>query len=257
MTEAEHKKKMPLPKCQIYKMKSNFDDYRIEKRSTFNLPMKLLVIGKSELSGKTNAVCNLLSRPWGPDDLAGVQFYLNDFDGDDMYIISPSTLVDYQWRKVIYGKRIPDHNIYNSYNEEELERLYDKLEKQHYEKPRHKLVVFDDVSYGGGFKSKLNGVMAKFFCNGRHFLISTIVTSQKYSDCATCMRENATGMMIFSSSLKQMELIYNDIGECPKPEFMKMFRAATKERHSFMVVNFSNDYDERFLNQYFQPIEYK
>ena len=69
----------------------------------------------------------------------------------------------------IKGKEIPEGNIYNRYDEEELEKLYDKLEEQYYEElgegeiPKPKLVIFDDVSFSGDFKSKVNGIMSKFF----------------------------------------------------------------------------------------------
>ncbi len=241
-----------LPKCVIYKMIDSSEADRVHKRSTFDLPMRLLIIGKSQLSGKTTTVGNLVLRPFGTEDVEGLQFYRNDFDGDDIYIVCPSILVDHKWRSIIYGKRIPEKNIYNSYDEMELEKLYNKLAKEHLEKPRHKLVIFDDCSFGGDLKSKLNGVMSLFACNGRHHLISFIVTSQKYSDVSTTIRENATGMMLYACSQKQMDLIYNDVGECEKKEFMKMFRQATYQRNSCMIVNYSNDPSERFLNQHFQ-----
>lgn len=243
-----------LPKCSIYKMTDNAEDYRVHKRSAFDLPMRLLIIGKSQLSGKTNTVGNLVLRPFGQEDAEGKQFYKDDFSGDDIYIVCPSTLVDHKWRSIVKGKLIPPSNIFESYDEIELEKLYDKLEKEHYDNPRHKLVIFDDVSFSGDLKHKMNGVMSKFACNSRHFLISIIVTAQKYSDVSTALRENATGMMLYACSQKQMDLIYNDIGECAKNEFMTMFRKCTHQKHSCMIVNYSNDPSERFLNQYFQHI---
>ena len=249
-------KKTPLPVCKIVKMEDKSEDHRVHKRSVFDLPMRLLIVGRSLLSGKTNSVGSLILRPWGDDDVTGQQFYKNDFDGNDIYIICPSTLIDYKWEMMIKKKMIPSSNIYDSYDEMEMEKLYEKLVKQHQEeKPRHKLVIMDDVSWSGDFKAKMHGVMSKFFCNSRHYLVSIVVTSQKHSDLATCMRENASGFMFYASTQKQMDLIYNDVGECPKKEFMQMFRKATHEKHSFLVVNYSNDPDERFLDSNFQLIE--
>ena len=250
-----------LPKLEVLAMKDDASKIRVKKRSTFDLPMRLLVVGKSAYSGKTNLTGNILMRPFDQEDESGSQFYKNDFEGYNIYVVSPSTLVDHKWRSIIKGKDIPESNIYNRYDEEELERLYDKLENDYYEElgegeiPKPKLVIFDDVSFNGDFKSKVNGIMSKFFCNGRHFNISLIVLSQKLSDLSTVMRENMTGLCMFACSNKQAELLYNDVGTTDKKTFMNMLKKATHAKHSFMVVNYSNEPEERFLNQNFQLIE--
>lgn len=248
-----------LPIQTIYKMKDDAENVRVHKQTLFDLPMRLLIIGKAQLSGKTNCIGNLLLRAFSEKDTEGSQFYKNDFDGDNIYIVCPSIVVDDKWQSIIKGKQIPKGNIYDKYDEEELEALYDKLEADYYAnaakgKHQHVLVVFDDCSFAGSLKSRLHGVMSKFACNSRQFLVSVIVTSQKFSDVSTSLCENASGLILYACSQKQMELIYNDVGEQTKKEFMAMFRKATHERHSFMVVNYSNDPEHRFLDSHFQAL---
>ena len=166
---------------KILKMNDGAENYRVHKENLFDLPMRLLVIGKSQLSGKTNLVGNLLLRPYADNDTSGKEFYKDDFLGRNIYIVCPSTLVDDKWRAMAAGKDIPQGNIYTSYDEEELEALYTRLEKDYYankarNKPEHVLVIFDDCSWGGDLKGKKNGIMTKFACNSRHFLISVIIT---------------------------------------------------------------------------------
>lgn len=247
---------------EILKMKDEAENYRVAKDDLFNLPMKLLVIGKSELSGKTNLVGNICLRPFGEEDTnIGKQMYRFDFKGDNIYIVCPSATLDSKWRSIIDGKKIPEGNIYNKYDEEELNRLYDRLSGEFEQdvaagrKPDHKLVILDDCSYSGDLKSKLHGALARLFMNGRHLLISTVVTAQKYSDVHTGARENCTGCFLFDCSQKQLELVYMDHGLNSKKEFTKMFRDATKERHSFMVINYSNPVERRFMNSKFEPIK--
>jgi hypothetical protein len=251
---------MTLPKLEIYAMKDNLSNMTVKKRSLFDLPMRLLIVGKSQLSGKSTLCGNLLCRPYDEKDEAGAQFYEDDFEGENIFVVSPSVGVDRKWASIIKGKEIPDGNIYHEYDEESLERLYDKLEMLYYDeqaegKIKPKLVIFDDCSFSGAFKEKMNGIMAKFFCNSRHFGVSVICTSQKLSDLSTVQRENATGIIMFACSNKQAELFYNDVGTMPKKEFMTMLNKATCKKHSFMVVNYSNDPEERFLNSNFQLIE--
>ena len=250
------------PKYSIIKMHDRAESHRVSKELTWDLPMRLLIVGKSLLSGKSNAVGNLLLRPYDTTDKDGMGFYFNDFLGENIFIVCPSTNVDQKWESILEGKQIPGGNVYNTYDEMELNTLYTKLAKKWHDaedsEPKlvHEqvLIVFDDMSFGGDLKSKINGVMAKFACNSRQYLVSVIITAQKYTDISTTMRENASGFMLFNCSYRQKEIIYNDVGEMPKKDFMKMFDQATHEKHSFMVVNYTNTPDMRFLDQHFQPL---
>jgi len=241
-------------------MKDAHESYRVNKGLFFDLPMRLLIIGKSQLSGKTNFIGNILDRPYDDTDIEGRDLYMNDFKGDNIYIISPSTKLDTKWISVIEDKKIPDANVIKSFNEEILDTLYQSLEEKFEEaikekrKPEHSLIILDDVSFSGDLKSHTHGALTKLFCNGRHSLISTIVTSQKYTDILTTCRENATGLVLFDSSRKQLETIFMDHGVTDKKDFLAMFRKVTEEPHSFMIINYSNPRDQRFLNQYFEPI---
>lgn len=258
---SNHKKRID-PKLKVLKMSDRAESYRIKKKRTFDLPMRVLIVGKSQYAGKTNFVGNMLLRPYGDDDEYDPDgdFYRRDFTGDNIYIICPSTDIDSKWRTIIEELDIPSGNVYTSYDEEQLERLYENLSADCTRrlnagaKPEQTLVIMDDCSWSGDLKSKLHGVISKFACNGRQFFISLIVTSQKYTDIATTLRENATGMVLFGCSHKQAELIYNDVGDRDKKEFLRMFYDTTREPHSFMVVNYSKPADMRFMDVNFEPI---
>lgn len=237
------------------------EDYRVKKGDFFDLPLRLLIIGKSQLSGKTNCLGNLLLRPYDENDVGAKDCYMHDFPGRNIYIICPSTTYDSKWQTIIINKRIPETNIYNGYDEEEVTALYDRLAGDFQSavdagrKPEHTLVIMDDISYSGDLKSKVHGAVAKLFMNGRHLLISTIVLAQKYSDILTGARENCTGCILFTCSNKQLELIYADHGTVEKREFMSAFRKVTEQPHSFFVINYSNPAERRFLDNAFDPIE--
>ena len=79
-------------------------------------------------------------------------------------------------------------------------------------------------------------------CNGRHVNLSIIVTAQKHTQLSTTMRSNASGAILFSNSMNEVEAMAQDFNYLEsKKEFVKMFRNATKKRNSFLVVNFSED----------------
>lgn len=244
---------MSNKKLQIYKVRDKAEGFYTKKDTIFDLPMRLLVVGKSQLSGKSNLLTNLILRD---------EFYNADFKGDDIYIVSPSIHTDDKLIKLVDVKDIPEHNLMSSFDEEVISELYKNLEEEYRDavndgdKPTNKLIVFDDCSYSGSLKSRAKGsIVPKIFSNGRHINVSVICTSQKYSDISTSARENCNGAIFFNCSNKQLELIEADHNYTgTKKDFMKLFRDNIGTKHSFVVVNYTNEKDSRYLNEYFEKI---
>ncbi len=157
-------------------------------------------------------------------------------------------------------KDIPKAN-YMKYDEDELEILYDQLEDEFLEEVNEKkkisnrLIIFDDVAYGSHLK-KSSGIISKIVMNGRHLCLSSLFTTQKFSLVSTNIRTNLTGTILFNTSQKELELIAEDFNYLPKKaQFIQMFRDATREKNSFLVVNFSNKGNEMYLDSNFEPID--
>jgi hypothetical protein len=242
-----------MPKTlAIYKVKDEAETYYTKKDLIFDVPFRLLIVGKSQLSGKSNILVNLLLRD---------EFYNKDFDGENIFLVSPSITNDEKLKKIIKVKEIPEENLFLEYDEDVLKQLYQMLQdeyeeaKEAGEKPQNKLIIFDDMSYNGALKAKQHGIINKIFSNGRHINLSIITTAQKYSDLLTSSRENANGAIFFNCSNKQLELIeadHNYLGS--KKEFMNMFRKVMNEKHSFLVVNYTNPKEQRYLDKNFDVI---
>ena len=223
---------------KIYRMKDNTDSFTIKKNKLFDLPMRLLLIGKSG-NGKSSFLGNLLLRK---------DMYRNDFKPENIYIFSGSLHGDKKIETIIKELDIPEENLFNRYNDEEINIVYDILVEDYNdaiamkETPQHKLILFDDLSYTNKMKtSKKESALDRLMCNGRKFLISTIVTAQKYSQLNTTARENCTAMILNNCSNKQIELIEADVNFTKsKKYFMGLFREITKEKFSTFIVNFSN-----------------
>jgi hypothetical protein len=245
---------------EILKMKDKAESYRIDKTPLPDLPMRLLVIGKSQFAGKTNLLANLMNRPYDDTDLTGTLGYRKDFKGHNMYVVCPSSDIDEKWGAIIEFKEIPSENVYSSYDEEALKMLYDRLTTQYKEsinngeKPEHTIILFDDISSSGKLKSKTNGVIAELFQRGRHILCSTVLLAQNYVDIPTACRKNCTACIIFEQPLSAMEAIFKDHGKITKNIFIREFEKATKDRHTMFTINYSNPPDQRFLDTNFEPI---
>ena len=219
----------------ILKVKDDSDKFH-KAMPTFDIPFKLLINGKSQLSGKTTIVLNLLLNP---------QFgYADKFDGEDIYIISDNKL-DNKLKMLAEYKEIPDTNIMG-YDESVLDMLYDTLEEAFMEEKeegniKNRIIIFDDVGYSGNLKNKNFGIISKLVANGRHLNLSQIYTSQRFTMLSTTVRSNITGAILFNTPAKELELIAEDFNYLDnKKDFIEMFRRETKEPRSFLVVNFTN-----------------
>ena len=92
-------------------------------------------------------------------------------------------------------------------------------------------------------------------CNGRHFLLNTLITSQVYVDLPRCVREQLTGLILFSGTDRQLDTVMEEHNYLEsKKDFKKMYREVSKDPHSFLVVNYSNPMESRYLNKEFLPI---
>lgn len=242
---------MPKELC-MYKARDKADTYYTKKEHIFDLPCRLLIVGASQRSGKSNCVLNMIVRP---------EFYGNDFKGENIFIVSGSLENDEKLKNLVKVKEIPEENLMLEYDEETLEELYDILQEDYKDsienkkKPENKLIIFDDMSFDGSLKAKAHGIINKMYMNGRHINLSTIITAQKYSDISTSTRENANGLILFKCSNKQLDLIESDHNYLlNKKDFQKMFRDATDEKHTFFVVNYTNDKNNMYQDCNFDTL---
>ena len=240
----------------MLKLRDKTDKYYTTKPVIFNVPFKLIICGKSQLSGKTSVVANLLLRK---------KYYRDDFKGENIFIVSPSIHNDNKLKIVIEQLDIPRSNLIETFDEQMLTEIYSMIADE-YESavddnrtPENYLFVFDDMSFSGVLRgrggAKAHGIVNKMFCNGRHIMLSTILTTQSYVDISTACRENATGMILCSCSNRQLDQIADDHAHINRSEFKRVFRETTKKKHSFLVINYSNDTEMRYLDSNFKPIK--
>ena len=237
----------------IFKMKDENEKFHKKKGYLFDMPFRIAVIGRSQLSGKTNVIGNMLLQN---DE----RLYKSEFEGYNIYIFSPSAKTDSKLKTIITEKDIPSENVFLDFDEDNIEALYELLKDDYNDKilkkerPEPKLFYFDDMSASGDLKKRMNGIIAKIACNGRHIGLNSLFTAQKYSDLPTVVRENLSGGIFFSGTDRQLEMISDDHNLFDKKQFKTMYRTVTNEPHSFLVVNYSNATEDRYMNNEFLPI---
>mgnify|MGYP003658499590 CR=1 FL=1 len=221
----------------ILKVNDMTDSYYTKKEDIFDLPFRILIVGKSFLSGKSTVILNLLLRE---------KFFKNDFDGDNIFIVSNNAM-DNKMR-ILKKEKDVDGGNFMEFSESNLDAIYEEVEERALEaindgkKPPNSLIVIDDVAFSGGLKEKINGTLSRIFCNGRHINLSIIVTAQKYSQLSTTMRSNCSGAMLFNNSMHEVDAMSQDLNYLDsKKDFISLFRKTTRGKNKFLVVNFSED----------------
>lgn len=234
---------MDLKKFKILKMKDVSDSFVTKKEQIFNLPMRLLIIGKSG-DGKSGYLGNLLLRK---------EFYRDDFLPENIFIFSGSVNGDKKLQTIIDEIEIPETNIFSGYDEDNLEGVYDHLVDEFNDnvedgikdkKKLNSIVILDDLAFNNSFKDKgKNDMIRKVYMNGRKYSISIMILSQKYSAVSTSIRENITGLILGKSSNKQLEMVSDDHnylkGKDSKKRFIDMVKSATDKPFSKFIINFT------------------
>lgn len=235
-------------------MKDDNAKYHIKKDIIFDLPLRTLIAGKSQLSGKSNLVGNLMCLP---------EYYFNHWKPENIFVFSPNANIDDKWRKIIEYNDIPDSNVFTEYSEDRLRAIYELIideyrkAKQDDEKPQHFLIVLDDLGASGQLHKTTNKMLDELVNNGRHLLVSIIACVQYYKQSNPNFRANITGLCAFACTENQLESICEEHNTyTTKKEFMKLFRKATKEPHSFFTVNYTNPPELRYMKNFEEPITF-
>jgi hypothetical protein len=156
---------------------------------------------------------------------------------------------------------IPSSNLFFEFDEDSAHAIYDEAVKNYNEAilekriPEHVLFVFDDLGYTNlQNKNKKNSILDKIVSNGRKFLISIISLNQRITQLNTNAREQASGIILWSSTNKSLELLEKDFNYLPsKKQFLKMVHKHTSNsKHDFIVMDLEKK--NKYFNKEFKPI---
>tara|TARA_R110000787_G_scaffold102831_1_gene209005 strand:- start:1484 stop:2233 length:750 start_codon:yes stop_codon:yes gene_type:complete len=239
-------------KLKLYKVRDSSDkDYIHTSDKIPDAPVRALVIGRSQLSGKSTIIFNYLCR---------ADLMKNVYKPENIYIVSASMDTDPKLNTMIDYLEIPRSNTFSIYDEGMLERVYEEIRDVYLEgktegKTIHSCIIIDDCSFGNNFTSKKSGVVARIYQNGRHVCCSCWISAQHYSDIPTAVRNNATAVYLFQMNRRQTDAIVEDHSFIDPKIFRKKLQFTTKEPHSFMFINYNNRLEKRYLDSDFDYID--
>jgi len=220
----------------ILQCRDTYDSYKKYKGAHLpSLPTKIAIVGKSAISGKTTILSNLVNRS---------EYFGNDFEGSNIYLISKSINSDDKLKNIIKYKEIPEENLFDSIDDDILNLIMDIIKEKYNESiddeetPKHSLVILDDISFDSYLSSNKNNNLNELVCNMRHYLTSCIFTAQKFTQLGTTIRSNCIYFMIFKQSLRELKCVMGDINYLSDSKiFKKLFNKSTEGAHDMFICN--------------------
>ena len=211
------------------------------------LPMRSMLVGPSG-GGKTVLLTNMI-----------LDIYRDCFSR--VYVWSPSINVDSTWKPV--KDYIRDHIkpndrekcYFDSYEPSELEQVIKTQQKviDYQKEQKHKdlyqiLIVIDDFADDTNFTRK-STLLHQLYIRGRHYMISTITSTQVYKQISPIVRKNMTHLFIYrlrnygdlEAIIEEMSAIYD------KKTLLQIYHEAISEPYSFLYINLMQKQRERMF----------
>ena len=168
-----------------------------------------------------------------------------------IYIWSPSIEVDFTWKPVknhIRDNIKPSDRekcYFDSYEPSELEAVINTQKKviDYQKEQKHKdlyqiLIVIDDFADDTNFTRK-SQLLHQLYIRGRHYMISTITSTQVYKQISPIVRKNMTHLFIYrlrnygdlEPTVEELSAVYD------KKTLLHIYHEAVDEPYSFLYVN--------------------
>jgi hypothetical protein len=199
------------------------------------LPFRILVVGGSG-SMKTNLICDMISR-------------MNDTFGN-IKIISKAQEPLYDFLK----SKIPASHLQVTEGIRTVPELNDFNEED--SKDLQHLVIFDDLVLED--RKVQDAKISPYFIRGRKMAkgVNCVYITQSYYLTPPTIRKNLTH--IFLKKLSNNRDLNSILSEynlgCDKEDLMKLYKDATKDNESFLMIDLGAKSKERFRRNYLDVV---
>ena len=223
------------------------------------LPVRGILLGPSG-SGKGVLLQNMI-----------LDIYRDCFER--VYLFSASINVDHTWLPV---KTYLDSKInlsedepplyYDTYDPESLQAIIDTQRKivEHQKNKRSNklfsiLIIVDDFADDPSF-SRNSKLLHSLYVRGRHSMISTLVSTQKFAALSPLIRVNADSLYVFRlRNYQDLAMFLEEVSAIvDKKTLLQMYRKATDESFGFLFVKLNaRDKKKMFMVKYNSYIEFE
>ena len=247
-----------VPKIEPIKVKE-FTSKQSKYDVVGKLPLRDIVLGPSG-AGKGILISNMI-----------LNIYKDCFDR--IYIFSPSIDVDKTWvpvkdyiEKSLKIDPKKEAIYFDHYDHDALEniittqhKIAEHMKQQNYTKIFQILIVIDDFADDPTF-SRHSKLLHALFTRGRHSMISTIVSTQKYRAISNIIRVNATNLYIFRlRNYQDLEAWIDEVSAiADKKTLLQLYNMATSVPFSFLFIKLnSKDVEHMFYARFDQRLTFE
>lgn len=216
-----------LEKPNLKKVKMNVDDIIDEKLLKY--PMSADLFGRTSFNvilgkmgqGKTSLITNFVKT-----------IFKRCFEHMIVFIPTGSRR---SIENDIYGKHLPDADLYDALTAENLDEVIEKLE-ENADNGENTLLIIDD------FQSALKDpdVLArlqKIVTRMRHMRTTIFILQQNFQKMAKFMRELVTNVITFNVGKSQLDKLFEETVQLDKNKFQALIDLAFQERNDWIAIN--------------------
>ena len=216
-----------LDKPNLKKVKMNVDDIIDDKLMKYPMSADLfsrtsfnVILGKMG-QGKTSLITNFVKT-----------IFKKAFEHMIVFIPTGSRK---SIENDIYGKHIPDADLYDALTPENLDEVIDKLE-ENADNEENTLLIIDD------FQSVLKDpeVLArlqKIVTRMRHMRTTIFILQQNFQKMAKFLRELVTNVITFNVGKSQLDKLFEETVQLDKNKFQALIDLAFKEKNEWIAIN--------------------
>lgn len=216
-----------LEKPNLKKVKMNVDDVIDEKIMKYPMSADLfsrtsfnIILGKMG-QGKTSLITNFVKT-----------IFKKCFEHMIVFIPTGSRK---SIENDIYGKHLPDADLYDALTADNLDEVIEKLE-ENADNEENTLLIIDD------FQSALKDpdVLArlqKIVTRMRHMRTTIFILQQNFQKMAKFMRELVTNVITFNVGKSQLDKLFEETVQLDKNKFQALIDLAFQERNDWIAIN--------------------
>ena len=216
-----------LEKPNLKKVKMNVDDIIDEKIMKYPMSADLfartsfnVILGKMG-QGKTSLITNFVKT-----------IFCRAFEHMIVFIPTGSRK---SIENDIYGKHIPDADLYDALTPENLDEVIEKLE-ENADNEENTLLIIDD--FQAALKDpEVLARLQKIVTRMRHMRTTIFILQQNFQKMAKFLRELVTNVITFNVGKSQLDKLFEETVQLDKNKFQALIDLAFQERNDWIAIN--------------------
>ena len=189
-------------------------------------PAFVILIVAPKGGGKTTLLLNMLG------------YYSKCFH--NIYIFSATVHLDPKWKPFLERlDESKEKKVFNKFDPLILEKIMRQRDEENIKK--NSLIIYDDmISDNKTFAKWSKNSITRSIFNARHYGISSIIVSQKYTEIPANIRNQCDHLMISRLSQAELQSVYENmtgLDAIPEDQFRVLYRYATRERFHFLNID--------------------